>query len=85
MWHISSIIIKDICEVINNNLIIFFSLLQIRPKNLGNINFLIIIFIIMNLLYNINNKIYFILIIFNFIIFHPTIVDTCHHLGFLPT
>ncbi len=45
--------IKDICEVINDSLIIIelFFILQIGPNNLGNIFFSLIIFITICLLF----------------------------------
>jgi hypothetical protein len=50
---ISILVIKDICEIISDNLVIFnyLLLLQIGPKNLGNIIIKFIIYNFIDLLY----------------------------------
>jgi hypothetical protein len=68
-------VIKDICEVIGDSLVIvFFFNITNWTQNLGKFYFLIII----NLLYKIYNKMYFISFLKNFIIFHPI---NCWHMS----
>jgi hypothetical protein len=58
-FFISILVIKDICEVISGSLVIvqFFLLLQIGPKNLGNIIFYIYnIYYYKFIIYNIDNN-----------------------------
>jgi len=71
MWQISSISHKGICEFINDSLINFLLFLLLDPKTWGTLSFKFIMFVIIDLLYNINSKIYFYFNFFNLIIFHP--------------
>ncbi len=67
MWHIRSMNHKTICEIINDNKLIFyyFLLLQFEPKCFRNIHFKIIIYIII-----------YVIQLFSILI----VVDTCHYL-----